>query len=247
LGEFETARQHAQRGAQLWRTGCVPSPVEEVHAPAVLCVCYEALIEWHFGETVACRAAMAEAISVARELSDTHALALALFHAASLAHFNRDPVEVERLTSDLIEVSTRQHFALWLTAAEILRGWARCATGDTTGGLACIEEGLRDYRATGPILYMPYVLALKAEALHRADRNGEGLSSINEAESQIEQSGERWWGAELYRLRGVLLASIGADEAQIESAFHAAILLAKQQKSTSLARRAEVTYAEYRR
>jgi predicted ATPase len=247
LGEFETARQHARRGARLWRSGCVPSPVEEVHAPAVLCLCYEALTEWHFGETVACRAAVAEAISVAKELSDTHALALALFHAASLGHFDRDPAEVERLTSDLIEVSTRQHFALWLTAAEILRGWARCTSGDTAGGLVCIEEGLRDYRATGPMLYMPYVLALKAEALHLADRAEDGLSSIDEAESMIQRSGERWWGAELYRLRGVLLASTGADGAQIESAFHASIRLAKQQKSASLASRAEAAYAEYRR
>jgi hypothetical protein len=149
LGEFEAARQHARRGVQLWRSGCVPAPVEEVHAPAVLCLCYEALAEWHFGEIALCRASIAEAISVATELSDTHALALALFHAASLGHFDGDPAEVERLTADLIEVSTRQDFALWLTAAEILRGWARSTSGDAAGGLVCIEEGIRDYRAAG--------------------------------------------------------------------------------------------------
>ena len=31
-----------------------------------------------------------------------------------LAHFERNPAEVERLASDLIELSTRQNFALWL-------------------------------------------------------------------------------------------------------------------------------------
>ena len=30
------------------------------------------------------------------------------------AHFERDPAEVERLASDVIELSTRQNFALWL-------------------------------------------------------------------------------------------------------------------------------------
>ena len=55
---------------------------------------------------------MAEAISLAKELNDMHALALALFHAGFLGHFERNPAEVERLASDLIELSTRHNFAL---------------------------------------------------------------------------------------------------------------------------------------
>ena len=68
LGEFEAARRHARRGVQLWRSSYVPAPVEEVHAPAVVCLCYEALADWHFGKTASWRAAMAEAISVATAL-----------------------------------------------------------------------------------------------------------------------------------------------------------------------------------
>jgi len=54
------------------------------------------------------------------------------------------------------------------------------------------------------------------------------------------------WCAELHRLRGVFLAAIGADEAQIEASFCAAIRTAKGQKSVSLAKRAEASYSEYR-
>ena len=152
LGDFEAARQHARRGVQLWRSGGVQSPVEEVNAPAVVCLCYEALSEWHFGEIASCQATMAEAISLAKELNDTHALALALFYAAFLGHFERNPAEVERLASDLIELSTRQNFALWLTGGAILRGWARSASGDTAEGISWIEDGIEDYRATGSML-----------------------------------------------------------------------------------------------
>jgi hypothetical protein len=53
--------------------------------------------------------------------------------------------------------------------------------------------------------------------------------------------------AELYRLRGMFLAAIGGDEAQIEASFCAAINTAKEQKSMSLEKRAKATYAEYRR
>ena len=41
-----------------------------------------------------------------------HALAVALNWAASLAYYERNPAEVERLASDLIELSTRHNFAL---------------------------------------------------------------------------------------------------------------------------------------
>jgi hypothetical protein len=62
----------------------------------------------------------------------------------------------------------------------------------------------------------------------------------------VERSEERQWCAELHRLRGVFLATTGADQTEIEASFCAAIRTAKEQKSISLAARAEATYAEYR-
>ena len=68
-----------------------------------------------------------------------------------------------------------------------------------------------------------------------------------EAEALVERFEERWWSAELHRLRGVFLAAMGAEETQIEASFGAAIKIAREQKSISLEKRAEATYAEYRR
>ena len=130
--------------------------------------------------------------------------------------------------------------------AGALRGWARGASGDTAEGIAWIEDGLRDTRATGVILTVPFLLALKAETLHLADRTVEALEAIREADALIERFENRYWSAELHRLRGVFLATIGADETQIEASFHEAIRTAKEQKSISLATHAEATYAEYR-
>jgi hypothetical protein len=53
--------------------------------------------------------------------------------------------------------------------------------------------------------------------------------------------------AELHRLRGVFLATLGAEETQIKASFREAIRTAQQQKSISLEKRAEATYAEYGR
>ena len=189
---------------------------------------------------------LAKAISVAKELNNMQALTHALWHAGWLAHFERDPAEVERLASDLIELSTRQNFVRWLPGGEVLRGWARSASGDTTEGISLIEDGIEDTRATGSTLMVPLFLALKAEALHIADRTPEALEAIREAEALAERFEGRWWSAELHRLRGLFLATMGADEAEIEASFCAAIRTAKQQRSTSLVKRAEASYAEYR-
>jgi hypothetical protein len=93
---------------------------------------------------------------------------------------------------------------------------------------------------------MPYYLALKAEALHLADRTSDAVEAIREALVMAERFEERWWCAELHRLRGVFLATMGADGTQIEASFSAAIRMAIEQKSISLAKRAEASYAEYR-
>jgi hypothetical protein len=66
-------------------------------------------------------------------------------------------------------------------------------------------------------------------------------------EAITERREERWWCTELHRLRGVFLAAMGAEETQIEASFGEAIRIAKEQKSVSLEKRAEASYAEYRR
>ena len=75
---------------------------------------------------------------------------------------------------------------------------------------------------------MPYWLALKAEALHVAERTSEALEAISEAEAIVKRSEECEWSAELHRLRGVFLAALGAHETQIEASFRKAIGTAKQ-------------------
>ena len=251
LGDFETARKYLGQGLELWHSGSVPSFVEEVEVRAVSCLCYKADCDWHLGAIASSRATIVEAICLAKELNNRHglaeALAEALASAASLGHSERNPAEVERYASDLIELATPHRLAHWRAVGAIYYGWARSACGDTAGGIAWIEDGIRRWRATGAMLVMPVWLMLKAEALHFAGHSREALEALKKAEALIERSDEREWCAELYRLRGVFLAAIGGDEAQIEDSYGEAIRIARDQKAISLENRAEATYAEYRR
>jgi Protein kinase domain/NACHT domain len=246
-GDFEVSRRYAMRAVQIWRAGNVQSHAEDLHSPVVSCLCHGAMSEWFLGEVASCQANMDEAISIAKELNDMNGLAIALFWAAALATAQRNSAEVDRLASDLIELSTRHNFVYWLAIGAIYRGWARSASGDPVEGIQWIEQGIRDCRATGAMLHLPQFLALKAEAFYLANRTSEALEAINEAEVVAERFEQRWYLSELHRLRGVVLTAIGADGTQIEASFCAAIRIAREQKSISLERRAEETYAEYRR
>jgi hypothetical protein len=97
------------------------------------------------------------------------------------------------------------------------------------------------------VLDLAINLARKAEALHLADRTSEALQAINEEVAIAERFEHGYCSAELHRLRGVFLTALGAEETQIEASFCEAIRIAKEQKSVSLEKRAEATYAEYRR
>jgi tetratricopeptide (TPR) repeat protein len=210
LGEVETARQYARHGVQLWRSGGVQSYAEDYLTPVVSCLICWAMSEWHFGEIASCHALMDEAISIARELKDMNSLAMALSFAAALAYYARDPAEADRFASELMELSTRHNFMYWLAHAESYHGSARSVLGNPVEGISWIEQGIRDVRATGTVLGLPTHLARKAEALHLAGRTSEALEAINETEALAERFENRYWSAELHRLRAVFLATIGA-------------------------------------
>ena len=246
-GNFEASGQCAIRGVQIWRSGSLQSPVEDVGGPEVSCLCHEALFKWHLGEVASYQATIEEAIAFVKEVNDMHGLAIALHFAAIIAYFSRNPTEVERLASEVIELSTRHNFPHWLAVGNIFRGWARSASGDRAQGISWIEHAIEDLSANGAIVGSTCSLALKAEALHLADRSSEALEAIREAQALSESSGERWWCVELHRLRAVFLTALGADDYQIEASFCEGIRIAKEQKSVSLEKRAEGTYAEYRR
>jgi hypothetical protein len=71
--------------------------------------------------------------------------------------------------------------------------------------------------------------------------------AISEEKTLAERFEQRVYCADLHRLRGLFLATLGADETQIEALFQEAIRIAREQKSVLLEKRGQATYTEYRR
>ena len=111
-----------------------------------------------------------------------------------------------------------------------------------------IEQALLYYRRAAAVAQCVYAnedaINLLLRSLDgKAGRAEEGLACINEALTKARAHNERWWDAELHRLRGELLLMDGADASEVEAALLRAIAVSQSQQARSLELRATMSLA----
>src|SRR5262249_18709902 len=127
----------------------------------------------------------------------------------------------------------------------VLRGWALAQhVGQAQEGIEQIQQGMRDYRATGAEVGRPYFLALLAEA-HATLRQPEaGLTVLAEALIHVDATGGRWYECQCYRLKGErLLQQSLANQVEAEHCFQHALEIARNQQAKSFELRAAASLA----
>jgi predicted ATPase len=116
-----------------------------------------------------------------------------------------------------------------------LRGWALALQGQGAAGLAQLRQGIAAGRATGAALYIPYLCTVLADVADRLGHPADGLQALAEAHTLVEQHEERYWEAEVCRLRGVLLLrQPGTAPAEAETWLQRALEVARRQEAKSL-------------
>jgi hypothetical protein len=93
--------------------------------------------------------------------------------------------------------------------------------GEGGAGIEQLRQGLVGYQATGAGMLQPYFLALLAEGWGKVGHSGEGLRVLTEALTLVEETGERVYKAELYRLKGTLTLQSGASLRQVQRSLKA--------------------------
>jgi class 3 adenylate cyclase len=126
---------------------------------------------------------------------------------------------------------------------KILDGWCRAAQGEPDGGIAMIRQGIELNSTSHYRVNSAFYASLLAKASALTGRMRQGLQILDQALSQVEQSGERFYEAELFRLKGELLKSSDADAAGIEACLYKAIEVARSQSAKSLELRATTSLA----
>jgi predicted ATPase len=93
-------------------------------------------------------------------------------------------------------------------------------------------------------LARPYFLALLAEAYRIPGAPEAGLTALAEALTLAETTGERWYEAEIHRLKGELLLQQNADhQTEAEACFHHALEIARNQQARSFELRTATSLA----
>jgi predicted ATPase len=240
LGEATLARTHLEQGIALY------APHEHSMLAfrygidlGVWCLSYVAWPLWQLGYPEQALKRSHEALTLARKLAHPLSLVATLDYAAILHHLRREGQAAQERAEAGMVLSSEQGFPQFLAVGTTLRGWALAVQGQEEG-IAQIHQGLAALRATGIQFWRPYYLALLAEAYEKSGRAEEGLAVLAEASAVVDKSGERFYEAELHRLKGELLLSVD-HEAEAEACFQQALDIARHQQAKSLELRAAMS------
>jgi predicted ATPase len=176
-------------------------------------------------------------------------LAVALNWTAWLHQYRREGQLTQERAEAEIALSNEQGFPFWVAVGTIQRGWALAEQGQGEEGITQIRQGLAAYRDIGSELTRTHFLSLLAEAYGKTGQTEEGLTALAEALAFVDKTGERFYEAELYRLKGELTLQKfqvsgfkfqvqNSPESEAEECFHKAIEIARKQQAKSLELRA---------
>lgn len=203
LGEFPSAQAHLEQSISLYNSQRHSSrSFLSLQEPKMHCLAYTAWVLWFLGHPDQALEKIREALTLAQEFPHSYSQAWASVPSAEIHQHRRE----EQLTREHAEVSialaTDLRFPSVLPMGTIMRGWALAEQGQVEEGIGQIQSGLQAMEGE---LQRPYSLALLAEAYKKVGQIEEGLSRLVEALALVKKNGERWWEAELYRLKGELL------------------------------------------
>jgi len=247
LGEFASARAHSEQGIALYnlQQHRTLAFLYGGYDPGVACLCWAAWTLWYLGFPDQALQRSHEALTLAQELSQPHSLAFALAWTGALHNFRREGQVAQERAELAMTLSREQDFAFYLAMGTILRGWALVERGQGEEGIAQMRQGIAGHRATGAELVQSYFLTLLAEGYGKVGQIEVGLTVLAEALSVVNRIGERFYGAEIYRLKGeiVLMQAVEVGlkptpTEEAETCFRQAVDIARQQSAKSLELRA---------
>jgi tetratricopeptide (TPR) repeat protein len=134
------------------------------------------------------------------------------------------------------------YYVLW---SEILVRFAVAKEQPTAANISQLRASVTRFQASGARIRLPYYLSLLAQVYALAGSPDEALVTLDEALAESRANNERWWDAELHRLRGELLLARGGDDEAVDLALLRAKEIAEAQEARSLELRAAMSLARH--
>ncbi len=244
-GAFETALAHFEHGIALYQPpphhltldqpeNYCPYTASYGEDTGVIGWRYAAWTLWFLGYPDQARARDHEAVTMAQNLPHPLSLAFVLIWAGVLHHHLQEVCIMHERVEDAMALSIEHGIVQQHAAGIVMRGWLLADQGCAAEGIEQIRRGLEAREDIGAGAARPYFLALLAEAYEKAGQIEEGLSTLAEALIFVGTSGQRFYEAELYRLKGELLLRRSVPNAsEAEACFQQALDIARHQQAKS--------------
>ena len=241
-GEFANARTHLNKAI-------VPYDSEQHHArsviygmdPEIMSRCHSAVTLWCLGYPDQALMSCREAIDLTPQPCHPFTRAGSFIYTAAVHQLRGESEQTSELAEKAVALSTEHGLPFWKAAGTILLGTTISHAGKA---VEVIQEGLADYQTTGALLMQPWCFALLAEAQRREGHFEDGLRALADAMAVADRSGEYFYQAELYRLRGELLLALDETKiAEAERCFHQSLEVARRQQAKSFELRTTISLA----
>ena len=245
-GEFIDAKSHIEHAISSYDPQVRPSAIFQFHQD--MAVSARSLLSWTLwllGYPAQAGTLTADILADARRLAHAHALGYALFFSGiTLQMFCGNIAAMRDHTREMLEVAERHRLALWSVTGSIFQAWLSRAECEPGSAAQQIRTDLMEYRDMGSGVFRPLFLQLLADVLAADGKVSDALRALEEAQSLVDSSGERWQESELHRLRGemLLISSEGRKE-DAEPCFQTALAIARAQNARSWELRATMSLA----
>ena len=204
---------------------------------------------WLAGWPTQAADAAERALEHAEALKHPFILATILFLVVHVWQFRGAFGVAGALAQRLVALAGTRGFGMLEAFGLMTQGGVLIQQGDLATGLAQLTRGLTQYQASGAQVLVPFFLAFQAVAHLRGDRGEDGVRVIEAALRLTATNFDRFWEAELHRLRGELVLVQGgttpsAHDTGAEDAvgcFQRALAIARQQGAKALELRAAMS------
>jgi DNA-binding SARP family transcriptional activator/predicted ATPase len=184
-----------------------------------------------------------DAVKLVHGLDQPFNHALASAYVALLQQLCADEAVAREHAEQALALAIKFQAPYYRAWATILVSYALALEQPNEEHIVRLRDSISEFKASGARLRLPYYLSLLAQICEKAGRAEEGLVAIDDALSEAREHNERWWDAEVHRLRGELLLMRGADASDVEAALLRAIEIARTQQARSLELRATMSLA----
>jgi class 3 adenylate cyclase/predicted ATPase len=245
-GELAVARVHLETSLDLYasaqqRAGALRYRFD---SPGVTGQGHIARVLWLLGYPDQALGRSREALTLAQELLHPTSEAFALVFIVIMHYLRREVQAVYERFDALIGLATAQGLPFIVAWGTLLWGWSLAIRGQAEEGITTIRQGLAMMHDTGEELDRLCGLAFLVETYGITGQAEEGLTVLAEALTLADKNDERWWEAELHRLKGELLLQQNSNNhVEAENCFHHAIRIAQSQQAKSWELRAATSLA----